>query len=315
MKRTGVLSAGAVLLVFCSAGWADLAPIWGGKTNLEAAFSGFTSVAEVGVSGAKSSYDTTRTGTTRPATMVTFEDARVSYPGVGTVPSPGGPVGAQFDEGALGVKVAGGNLVIQVATAFNPQTGVRYNNTYYGQGDIFITVDDSDGVSQFALLNAWPGQNNAYYTLNGGYFAQAQSFHTGIGGSGINLQGHLVSLTADTQVLRYGGTAAYTPSYAGGVGGLDYRAFAQGGTDVGDAGLPTPTLIDGYWVQTWDFDLNWLSLDPGFTLGLHVAPSCGNDQIGLVTAVPVPGAVILGLAGFGTVGLLKRRQVGSKRLA
>ena len=39
-----------------------------------------------------------------------------------------------------------------------------------------------------------------------------------------------------------------------------------------------------------------------------------NDQIGMVSVVPVPGALLLGLAGFGTMGLFNRAGKGCKMI-
>jgi hypothetical protein len=303
VKRKKVMYAVAVLLTSCSAVWADLA----------SQFPGFTSVNyEVGQSGLKSNYDSTRLGTTIPTGMMTFETSHVQYPGVsGTVPSPGGTVGLLFDEGAIGVRVDGGDLVVQVASAVNPQTGVNYGGTDYGQGDVFVTVKDTVGVRQFALLNDWArGSTGGPLALNGGYFIDAQNFHTAGGAGGTSLEGYLVRLTDESHVLRYGGTAAYTTAYD--VDGLDYRAYAKGGTDKWDAELATTSFSDSgktWYIQTWTVSLNWLSSDSVFDIGLHVAPSCGNDQIGLLAdvVVPVPGAILLGMLGLSAAGLKLRK--------
>ena len=138
--------AAALAVVLCSVGWADP---W-----LADQFAGYETVWEVGVSGLQSSYYTdTQSGTTLPDYMFTLGPDRVSYPhGVGEVPSPGGLVGENFDEGALGVKVEGGNLVVQVAGGLNPLTGYYYDGwkTWYGQGDVFVTVEDTVGIRQYA---------------------------------------------------------------------------------------------------------------------------------------------------------------------
>ena len=304
VDRTSLFCAGLMLLICSSAA----------SANLSAEFDGYTAVWEVGVSGLQSSYSTdTKSGITLPGYMPSLGPERVTYPhGVGQVPSPGGAVGRVFDEGAMGVKVQGGSLMIRVAGGLNPLEGYYYSGwkTWYGQGDVFITVEDTAGIGHFALLNSWPKDGGDYVELNGGHFDDARQFHTGEA-SGTNLEGHLVSLSSTDHVIRAGGAGSYHPGYSSGglPQGLDYRIYAQGGTDIGDAGLAHSQLTDlgqQWYIQTWTFPTNWLSSDSVFSVGLHKAASCANDQIGVVTVVPAPGALLLGLAGFGTIGFIRK---------
>ena len=299
MAKRNLFCAGLILLISCSAAVADLS----------SEFAGYDWVKENKVSGLKSSIEMTEI----PTSMFTLGPERVSYPSGGQVPSPGGSVGELFDEGALGVKVQGGNLILRVAGALNPLSGREHRSTWYGQGDVFITVDDSGaGVMNFALLNSWPSDGGGYLELDHGHYNAAQEFHTGQV-SGTNLQGHLVSLSSVGDVVFIGGTGAYAP---GSVDGLDSRSYAQGGTDRGDAGLVHTTTTDEglvtsdltWYIQTWTFPTDWLSSEPEFTMGLHKIASCGNDQIGMVTVVPVPGAVLLGILGLSTAGWRLRRR-------
>jgi hypothetical protein len=315
MNRADVLCAAVILLICCSAIRADLL----------SEFDGYIAVSEVGVSGLRSSYYAdTNSGVTLPDYMFSLGPQRVSYPhGVGQVPSPGGNAGRVFDEGVMGLRVQGGNLMIRVAGGLNPLQGYYYSGwqTWYGQGDVFVTVEDSAGISHFALLNSWPSDGTSYRTLNGGHFDAAQSFHTGAGG-GTDLQGHLVGLSSTGDVVLAGGRGSYRPSYSPPPEGLDYRVYAQAGTDIGDAALAHSSVWDtglggvgqNWFIQTWTLPTNWLSSDPVFTIGLHKAASCGNDQIGMVTVVPAPGALVLGLMGFGTIGFAgKMARIGRSK--
>jgi hypothetical protein len=135
------------------------------------------------------------------------------------------------------------------------------------------------------------------------HYNTAQSFHA-------DYQGFLVELTADSDVVLTSGAGTYTPATYGSSLGLDYRIFAQGGDIVGDAGLVSATVTEGqpWYLQTWTVPLNWLSSDSVFTIGLHAAASCGNDQIALTTTVvPVPAAAILGMLGLSVAGWRLRR--------
>jgi hypothetical protein len=300
MQRIRWFWAGAVLLTCGSAAWADLAT----------EFAGYTRVRENTVSGLKSSVTTSL-----PTSMFTLGPDRVSYPsGIGAVPSPGYYNWAEarpFDEGGLGIRIAGGNLTVRAASGLNPQTGYWGASwqRYYSVGDVFLTVDDSDlGVKNFALLGSWARNpaSGAVLSLGTSYDA-AQSFHVG------GREGHLVQLSAGSQVGLTGGPgtyAAWTPS------GLDSRVYAQGGLDLGDALLAHSQTTDiglhgvtdqTFYLQTWTVPLSWLSGDPSFGLGLHQATSCGNDQIGMVTHAPLPGAVVLGMLGLSCAGWRLRR--------
>ncbi len=277
------------------------------RGDLAGEFDGFDSVSEIGVSGLRSSYYVDSAGgTVLPDDVFTLGSQRVWYPGVGEAPSPGGSAGRGFDQGVLGVKFDGDRLTVRSATSVNPLTGRYLGGTMYGEGDVFLSVSDGAGVREYALLNSWARWRGRPLSLNGGHFDSAKEFHTGQL-SGVNLEGHLVQLTGAGDILLSGGRAAYDPSPT--PVGLDYRIFAQGGIDMGDAGLVHSSITDDgmcgsqpWYVQTWEFDVDWLTNGGGFSLGLHQSPSCANDQIGMVmdvvaNPVPAPTAALLG--GFG----------------
>ena len=278
------------------------------RADLISEFSGFDTVWETGVSGLLSSYDAdTRaglplTGPTTGVSLPTLGAGRVTYPGgIGQVPSPGGSIGRHFDEGVLGLKIVGNELIVQLAGGLDPQTGYYYSGwkSWYSQGDLFIDVQDSLGISHYALLSAWARDDDGDpIHLNRGRFNTAEAFHVSGGPGGGSLEGHLVGLRGDSDVALTGGNGSYNSSNA--PAGLDIRAFAQNGNDLGDAQLAHRSLSDlgqTWYIQTWTLDLGDLSSDSTFDLGLHAAMSCGNDQIGGVYSVPEPGMLALTLLG------------------
>jgi len=292
--------------------------------QLDAAFAGFTSVNEVAVSGMRSSYYTDiLQGDLLPASLFTLGAARLSYPfGVGERPSPGGSIGRAFDEGMMGVMLDGDDLVVSVAGGLDPRSGYRHTgwNSWYGQGDVFITIEDT-AVSHFALLNAWARDAaGTPIDLNQGHFEKAKNFHVA-GGNGASLEGHLVKLTLDDHVALVGGAGSYSPTYSRTPTGLDFRVYAQGGKDLGDASLTHTSVVDtglndvqqSWYIQTWTVPMQWLSGSPEFTIALHKAASCGNDQIALKAeitrpTVPAPPAILLGLLGVSMAGWLTARR-------
>jgi len=303
---TAALCAGVFGIVGVSAAHADLVT----------AFSGFNTVNEVGVSGLMSSYasDTAniapRSGASIATSLATFGPARVSYPGVGTLPSPGGSELHNYDEGVVGVRVSGGNLIVQIASGINPLTGV-YNggwNTVYGQGDMFIAVDDGNSVNHFALLNAWARDGaNAPVSIGQGTFAAAQGFHLGAGVDGGTREGNLVKLMADADIALSGGPGSYNPGNA--PAGLDLRTLAQGGVDLGDANLVHNSTTDGgqtWYIQTWTVPMGLLADSVPFSISLHNSPTCSNDQIGGEFLVPEPGTLLTILMGVGAMAARRR---------
>lgn len=293
-------------------------------------FDGFEAVFEEDITGLRSTYDVpTRSGNNVPDVMFSLSGQRVSYPGVGEEPSPGLPQGRAFDEGAMGLRVNGANLVVRVAGRLDPLSGVRYNGTWYGQGDVFVTVQDTDGVSQFALLNSWARRNDGQYrNIGRGYFNLARSFHAAGGKDGASLEGHLVELALSGDVALVGGPGSYSPTRKNNPPGLDYRTYAQGRIDdpndpdyaAKNANLqhaaedlnPDPHKDDVWYIQTWEFPASWISDDHLFDIGLHKTASCGNDQIGMLSTVSVPippniqvsapRAAVLGMIGLTIVG-------------
>ena len=271
------------------------------QADLGQEFDGFDFVQEIGVSGLKSSYHAeTKDGAgLLPAQMFTLGPGRVSYPnGVGQHPSPGGPIGRLFDEGVLGVKIEAGNLVVKVAGGLDPLRGKYYHQYggWFGQGDVFVTIEDTASLRHYALLNTWARKesNSKLRKLDGGHFDDARDFHVIQDQDNqivTSLEGHLVLLEDDNDVTLAGGAGSYRPGHAPQPEGLDYRVFAQGGIDLGDAGIVHSALADygqNWYVQTWTLPAGWVTSDSDFLIGLHKSASCGNDQIGMTAALELP---------------------------
>lgn len=274
-------------------------------------FNGYSFVNEVGVSGLKSNYhqDTVDglnvLGPTTGSSLHSLAATRVHYPNQGEIPSGG----EAYDYGALGIRVSGGNLVVRVANGFNPLTGRYANDTRYGAGDAFISVIDSNGVTQFAALNSWARDNDGDdLSIGDGHFNDAREFHVSGGPGNSSLEGHLILLDSNGDVRRTGGPHGFGSSNA--PDGLDLRAFARGGDDLGAVGLAHSSLVDGqnWYLQTWTIPLALLSNDPLFSVGVHVTESCGNDQIGIVGRVPEPASLML-LGGGAFMALVRRRSI------
>ncbi len=279
-------------------------------------FNGFNYIDEIGVSGLQSSYSSDVAGGNKlPNYMPSFGPYRVNYSGVGTSPSGGHP----FDEGVLGWMLEDDQLIIRVACGMNPLTGYMSNGRVYSQGDAFLTIEDQAGVvSQFALLNSWARQNGVPRQLDTSSFTGyngAMNFHTG------GMEGHLVLLDSNSDVVLTQGSQAYGPRPGSTYGvptGLDTRVFAQGGVDLGFMNLnhlfyDVPNSGSDWYVQTWTVPLSKLSSDGDFNFSLHIAPTCGNDQIGMKGhvegSVPEPATVLLSIAGMGLIGLRRQRPM------
>jgi hypothetical protein len=277
-------------------------------------FTGFNYVDETGVSGLTSSYYySISISDPRPNTLPELGPGRVNYPSVGQYPSGG----REYDEGVLGWRVEDGYLIVRVANGLNPLTGHLDDGAMYGQGDMFLTVEDSGAVRQFALLNSWARNGSIPITLGGtGYtgFNTAQAFHVG------GMEGHMVLLNSDSDVAFSQGYRTYSPlpgPYPP-PQGVDSRVFAQGGVDLGSAGL-THEFYDvsgssnDWYIQTWAIPLQWMSGDGEFDFSLHMAPTCANDQIAMnghvEGGVPEPATLVLTLVGVGLWGWRKRAIV------
>lgn len=294
------------------------APAWAGLLDQ---FTGFQTINEIGVSGLRSSYynDTVNnhaiSGGMTSTTVATLGPNRVSYPnGVGGVPSPGGSLGAHFDLGVMGIQVNSGQVTVRVASRLNPLTGFRTGGVNYGIGDMFMTVQDGVGLRQYGLLSTWARNGSTALSIGGGGSANnaARTFHTTGGGGGTSLEGHLVRLNSDSNVVLTGGTNGYSPSSA--PNGLDVRAFARSGTDLGSANLVNSSVVDSgvtWYLETWRFNLGSVSAQNNLTLGWHITYNCGNDQTGGTThvaAVPSPESTLLGGLGMVALAVLRRRM-------
>lgn len=301
------LIATVVILIGCTAA---------AHADLVDAFVGFQTIEEIDVSGLVSTYHTDTVaghpvaGATTGNVLPVFGPERVSYPnGIGQVPSPGGALGRDYDMGVLGYRLDGTDLVFQMATAIDPQLG-RYHDgwgTWYGVGDLFLSVEDSAGMRHYALLNTWARDDQGQpVSINRGHYDAAKTFHTEGNTGRSSLEGHLIGLSTDSDVSLSGGRGAYNTSNA--PAGLDLRVYAKAGTDLGDAGLVHSSLSDAgrtWYIQQWRVGVGNLSSDADFDLALHAEVSCGNDQIGGRFGVPEPSPALAMLA---IAGLIFRRR-------
>ncbi|GMU19991.1 MAG: hypothetical protein AMXMBFR13_00920 [Phycisphaerae bacterium] len=278
---------------------------------------GFSIVAdEVGVSGLKSSYHGLPMSNGAYGALPTFGPGRVSYPGVGAVPSPGGNLGRPFDQGVLGYRVQGGNLTLAVAGGIDPRSWIPasgYGNTLFGPGDLFLEVLQNDVVKHYALLN----DMNGNHSLNNATYNTAQSFRYGSGPA----VGELVLLDEQSDVQLTGGPGSYQRG-SNSPAGLDERVFAKGGEEMNVGTLShygfsadQPLGSGGsmnWFVSEWSVPLSIFG--PGaLEIALHMTATCGNDQIGglisipSITQVPAPGAALLAMGGLSLVGWIRRR--------
>lgn len=292
--RSSILATVAVALITTTAAYADLTAV----------FSGFDATWGIGTSGHKSSYhdDTVAgnpvAGGLTGSALPVFSPDLVSYPaGIGEVPSPGGAIGLEYDQGAIGIAATPGGLSIRLASALDPRLGVFNDRrqVWYGQGDVFVAVNDSDGVRHYALLNEWAKDGDDLpIDINHGYFNAARDFHLAGGNGGESLIGDLVELKFNGDVALSGGSEAYGPGNA--PDGLDLRMFAEDGDFVADGDLTITEVIDSnrtWYVQTWTVPLDAFSGDASYKLALHAGVSCGNDQAGGIFFIPEPTSFVL----------------------
>lgn len=277
--------------------------------DLLSTFNGYDAVWGIGSSGYQSSYHAdTKAGEAVSGALTgnqlpSFSKSLVSYPsGIGEVPSPGGAVGAQYDQGVLGLAHFDDGLSFLLATAIDPRVGV-YNKawkTWYGQGDLFVDVADSRGIRHYALLNAWAHESDGDpLAINRDFHSDAANFHLHGGAADSDITGSLVMLESDADVSLSGGRGAYTSKNA--PAGLDLRLYAKGGSHVADGNLTITEVIDNdktWYLQNWTIPAAALSTDVSYDVALHSAASCGNDQIGMTLSVPEPASMMLTLLGL-----------------
>ena len=234
------------------------------------------------------------------------ESARVSYYGS---EEPSG--GSAFDEAALGWHYddTSGvrNLVIRVAGGINPLTGTPHAGIVFGQGDMFVTIDDTEaipgpdgvlgtgddldgGVRQYALTNSWASDSGGPINIGGTFYNDAKTFHTAAGpGYRSTNEGTLVEFdmtqvdphaTEVREVALVGGPNAFSADGFYPVG-MDGRVFAQDDDPAVspiNANLVHTSTTEGsqtLYIQTWTIPLSALtvfdtSLDPGNKYGFDM---------------------------------------------
>ena len=239
----------------------------------------------VGTTGRHSSYHGFGLDDDECFEVPSFGEERVRFSGR-LIPA----AGVEYDEGVIGVRIDGDDLVVAVAAGVGSQKWTRGNGgNIIGQGDLFVTVRQNGDLYQFALLN---DLNSGKSLANEGRWRAAQMFRY----SDQAEVGHAVLLTSEDHVSTSGGNQGHERGGNSPVG-LDERVFARGGEDTGvgkldhyefDAQQP----LEGREVVTWNVSEWTIPLtvlgdeEEAMTLAFHIAPSCGNDQIGGEVRVP-----------------------------
>lgn len=252
---------------------------------------GLTVLAEeAGTTGRHSTYHGRTIDRLERGELPRLGDDRVRF-GHGPQPSPGGSTGRHFDEGALACRLdrAANTLTVAVAAGADPQRWYRagsFARSPHGQGDLFVDVLTRGGdVLHFALLN--PMDEGRDVGHKGLYRQATELRHTGRA-----KPGDLVRITREEHIAKSGGRRGFE-RHGNSPRGLDERVLAQGGTVVDGARLERYEVVahqplinndDTWYVSQWTLPLAALGTaeDPAKVLALHIATTCGNDQIGAV---------------------------------
>ena len=296
---TGIITA--VLWAAATVGLTGTA--LGGELGEQIRARGFTVIAEeAGITGLRSSYHGRPIDDLDAGEMPQFSEKRIRFGG-STQPSPGGRTGRHFDEGALAYRydAANGQLTLLVAAGCDPDRWYRdgsFSSSPHGQGDLFVDVRTASGqVLHFALLQPLDGGRSVGHR---GLFDRAGAFRygseevdaadQGASDAPATRPGSLVRLTSEDQIAKSGGKRGFA-RHENSPRGLDERVLAQGGRWIASPRFERyelsahQPLVNGpapWYVTEWTFPVAALGDgdDAATEIALHIATTCGNDQIG-----------------------------------
>ena len=198
--------------------------------------------------------------------------------------------GSVYDEGVLAYRIEGDQLVVAVACGVGAENWHQgHSDNFVGQGDLFVTARQGRDVQQFALLNDMNGCRTVGVD---GRWRPAQRFRYTTEAE----VGHAVFLDAEEQIVTSGGDQGHARG-ENSPEGLDERIFACGGETTGLGSVrhfdfeAVQPLEGGdtmrWFVSEWTVPLVVFGdEEEAMELAFHIAPSCGNDQIGGVLVVP-----------------------------
>jgi len=174
-------------------------------------------------------------------------------------------------------------------------------DAWIGESQLFLGLQDTGGGVDFKFFNTGPypsSVTDVYFDDSGGMLLDLSGL---LGSSGVSF-----STPASPGNLP-GGSSLSDPFVTTGEFSADSDPpVSLNGVDPDEWLLVSFDIRDGY---AYSDILN--SLNSGdLRVGIHVQAFCsgGSESFVNTTVVPVPGALVLGSLGLGTVGFLRRRR-------
>jgi hypothetical protein len=253
---------------------------------------GFVVIAQgIGTTGRWSSYHGRTMDSAAYRKLPRFHERRVSYGGR-EVPSPGGWRGLHFDEGVLAIRTDEDSLCVAVVSTLDPRSwSARVAGAPIGQGDLFLDVATQEqDVRHFVALVAMPDLASREH---GGRWEPAHTLRSG----GTAAPGDVLEVQREAELLPCGGNHGHERGSTA-PAGLDERVFARAGTFMARGLFHVEEIprisgrkrMPNWFLCSWRIPLAGLGLSRGQTaeIALHIAPTCGNDQIGGRLAIGRP---------------------------